>query len=285
MKQTADHVAAVILQSKLPQTILLTGESGSGKMRVAKKIAMALLCTGQGKRPCGACNACHKVQEGIHPDLTILDPENQDIKVDAARELRRAVTVLPNDGERRVTIVRHAQNMNQMAQNALLKTLEEPPRYAFFILTAEQPDALLTTVQSRCTRYELAPGGTEPAAEQLQLELVLPMVKALADGNEAVLLLRCMAMEKLTRPAQRAFLQGVKTALRDAVFVGMALSAPLLLPEAGGETQALAAKVAPQRLLRLTAFLHTLEMRVEGNASAAAVSAALCAGSYEMCYL
>ena len=93
----------------------------------------------------------------MHPDLMIVDEGEAELKVDLARQLKAENAIIPNDGERRVTVIHHAQNLNPMAQNALLKELEEPPAYAFFILTAEQPDSLLQTVRSRCTKFALEP--------------------------------------------------------------------------------------------------------------------------------
>lgn len=280
---TAAHAADCILRSRLPQTILLTGESGSGKLTLAKKLAAALLCTGNGVKPCGVCNACHKVREGIHPDMTVVDEGEKEIKVEQARALRSAVMVLPNDGARRVTILRHAQNMNPAAQNALLKTLEEPPQYAFFILTAEKPEDLLQTIRSRCTRYDIAPAqAIEADAEQTaDLERLL---RALAAGKEAALLSACMRLEKKNRPAQKAFLQLFQVALRDAAFAALGLSGSLL-PQLREQTTALAKTVSSERLLGITDFLDTLLQRIEVNTSAAALAGALCAGCYQICYL
>ena len=93
----------------------------------------------------------------MHPDLSVIDEGENELKVDLARRIKAENAIIPNDGARRVTVIRHAHKLNPMAQNALLKELEEPPAYAFFILTAEQPDALLQTVRSRCTRLALEP--------------------------------------------------------------------------------------------------------------------------------
>ncbi|MGE4548472.1 MAG: hypothetical protein AB7C89_02845 [Intestinibacillus sp.] len=268
---------------RLPQTILLTGDPGSGKMALAGRLAAALLCTGDGAKPCGRCNACHKVREGIHPDLTTVDEDDRELKVELARTIRSAVSVLPNDGDRRVVILRHAQNLNAAAQNALLKTLEEPPRYAFFILTSEKPGALLPTILSRCTRYALAPPAQEAPDETLP-PILAPILAALAAGEEFELLRAAMALEKLPRTGQRALLLLFQTALRDALFAAHALPGRLL-PALEAQTAALARTVSPDRLLRLSAFVTTLAGRLDVNAAAAATSSALCAEAYRICCL
>lgn len=278
--QTALHAAA---DDHLPQTILLTGNRGSGKIILAERLAAALLCTGKGLKPCGKCNACHKVRENIHPDLTVIDEEDRELKVDLARSIRSAVSVLPNDGDRRVVILRHAENLNTAAQNALLKTLEEPPRYAFFILTSEKPGMLLPTILSRCTLYALAPP-TEEAPDENLPRVLAPIIDALASGDELALLRASMALEKLPRAGQRSLLLLFQTALRDALFASHALPGRLL-PSLNPQTAALARAVSPDRLLHLSAFVNTLAGRLDINAAAAATSSALSAGAYQICFL
>ena len=139
------------LNERFPQTVLLSGDDPAALKTLATVLAAGILCEGAGSHPCGNCLPCRKVEQGVHPDLMIVDEGEAELKVDLARQLKAENAIIPNDGERRVTVIHHAQNLNPMAQNALLKELEEPPAYAFFILTAEQPDSLLQTVRSRCT--------------------------------------------------------------------------------------------------------------------------------------
>lgn len=280
---SAEIALQAAARGRLPQTVLLAGEEGCGKMALATRLAAALLCTAQGQKPCETCNACHKVREGIHPDLTIVDEETRELKIELARSIRSSVSVLPNDGERRVIIIRHAHRLNLPAQNALLKTLEEPPRYAFFILTSEMPDVLLPTILSRCTRYDLAPS-MQPFTEESLVSVLVPIFSALAAGEEFSLLQACMALEKLSRAAQKALLLLCQTALRDTLFVAHALPGRLL-PAMEAQTSALARSISPDRLLRLSSWITTLAGRLDFNAASAATSSALCAGAYQICYL
>lgn len=280
---SAQRVGELILQSRLPQTILLVGEAGCGKFDLAKKLTAALLCTASRHQPCGKCIACHKVQEGIHPDVIIIDEEDKEIRVERARELRAQVNVLPNDGERRVSLIRHAHRMNRMAQNALLKTLEEPPKYAFFILMTEQPEALLQTIRSRCTRYDLAPR-QEAQLTQEDSQCLKCILEALAKGNEAELLRACVALEKLGRIEQKNFLQFMQIAIRDTVFVELGLT-QLLLPQVEPQIRMLAQRVTSEQLLHAAEFMNQLAEKLDYNASAAAFTAALCAGCYEICWI
>ena len=145
------------LSGRFPQTVLLSGDDTGGLETLSAVLAAGILCENTGSHPCGTCISCRKAEQGIHPDLTVIDEGENELKVDLARRIKAENAIVPNDGARRVTVIRHAQNLNPMAQNALLKELEEPPSHAFFILTAEQPDALLQTVRSRCAKFALEP--------------------------------------------------------------------------------------------------------------------------------
>ena len=214
----------------------------------------------------------------------IIDEGDKDLLVDLARDIRRKICVLPNDGDRKVVILRHAHKLNTAAQNALLKVLEEPPRYAFFILTSEQPGAILETIRSRCTRYQLAPPQAPETDPDELLPLVAPFVQALADADEYRLLIAAMGLEKQSKPAFKAALGLLQAALRDAVFCAHAL--PVRTgPALSSETERLAARVDSRRLLKLYDFASTLSARTEINAAAAIQCAGLCAGAYRICYL
>ena len=136
---------------------LISGPQGSGRHTLAKLLAAAILCQGKSK-PCLSCNPCRKVMEGLHPDfITVDDPEKKTVSVELVRQARADMYVQPNESDHKIYLLPRAQDMRTEAQNALLKILEEPPKYGVFILLTDNPQRLLPTVRSRCTELSLSP--------------------------------------------------------------------------------------------------------------------------------
>ena len=160
-----------MLERGVPQVLLLVGPGSVGKTTLALDLAAGLLCAAEEgiPRPCRACRACHLVAGGTHQDLHRLAPEGSgrqvrigdpsDPEPGTVRHLIHEMARLPVEGRHRVAIIEGAHRMNEDAQNALLKTLEEPPPGATLILCADEPDRLLPTVRSRAATLRLGPLG------------------------------------------------------------------------------------------------------------------------------
>jgi DNA polymerase-3 subunit delta' len=146
-----------ISRGTLPPSLLLAGPRGIGKRLTATAIATTLNCLRP--RPtnafetdaCGECPSCRRIARGVHPDVVVLEPEESGaIKIDQVRGVIDRANYRPFEGRRRAVIVDEADALVPQAQNALLKTLEEPPSASVFLLVSSMSDALLPTVRSRC---------------------------------------------------------------------------------------------------------------------------------------
>lgn len=142
-------LAQAIARQSLTPSLILSGPEGVGKRLIAMSIAQELNCGVQGA--CGECAVCRRIARGSHPDVMTIEPgETGSIKIDQVRSAIERAVFRPFEGRRRVTIIEHADALVPAAQNALLKTLEEPLPASVFVLVTSRPDALLPTVLSRC---------------------------------------------------------------------------------------------------------------------------------------
>jgi DNA polymerase-3 subunit delta' len=151
-------VSAAVERSSLPPSLIFAGPDGIGKRRAAVALAQLLNCTTPviadvGRDACGECASCKRIARGVHADVLLVEPgDSGAIKVDQVRDAIERSAYRPFEGRRRVVIVDDADAVLVEAQNALLKTLEEPPSASTFVLVTSRPDVLLPTVTSRCQR-------------------------------------------------------------------------------------------------------------------------------------
>lgn len=189
----------------LAHAYLISGPKGSGRHTLAGLLAAAMLCTGNGEKPCGVCPNCRRVLEKIHPDVSSLSEDGKPFSVDQVRELRRDAYIRPNQGTRKIYILDQADRMNASAQNAMLKLLEEGPAYSVFLLLAENGGGVLETVRSRCEQLSLALED-EPEQDLFQ-EQAVRLAQALEGGGELELLEEALALEKLNREDVQSLLE------------------------------------------------------------------------------
>lgn len=146
-------------ENRLPHALLLHGERGCGKKLLAKWFSMLVLCAHPEAAPCGQCKSCRLILEDAHPDVMTAEHSGKKMgySVETVREIRREAAVLPNNGDMRVFLFSDADGMSVQAQNALLKSVEEPPAHACFVFTAETLGVLLPTLLSRMTAKAVFP--------------------------------------------------------------------------------------------------------------------------------
>lgn len=142
---------------RLPHALLIHEAPGAGGEWLARWAARMVLCSSPREgAPCGQCTSCQRASHAQHPDLTIVQPiESTQIRIEQVRELSAELALTAHQGGYKVGILSPADSMNRFAANALLKTLEEPPRGTLLILVASQPSRLPATILSRCQRVRL----------------------------------------------------------------------------------------------------------------------------------
>jgi len=163
LNDTADEVLGEVFEaisrSHASHAYIVEGPDGSFTESFCRSTAQALMCSGEGSRPCGVCRDCIKMRDGIHPDFEVLLPkkDKKNIQLEQIRELRGSLFVLPNEAAVKVYYIPMAQRLTAPDQNALLKAIEEPPAFAAFILSAASADVLLPVIRSRAAKITLTP--------------------------------------------------------------------------------------------------------------------------------
>ena len=256
-EKVIDRLSKLLESGRFPHALIIEGEEGIGKKTLARDLACALVCRGEDK-PCGECSQCKKAMSGIHPDISEYIPSGtaNSFHVDTVRNIINDAYVQPNEADYEVYILANAHCMNPNAQNALLKILEEPPKYVVFILTTESKSALLSTVLSRSVCVSLEGVDIERAANYITshcegvdyntakktaetfngnigkaisslqdsktselVDVCNKICKALASSNEYEMLTLCSAFQK-DRQGVVFACDLLKNIFRDALFAG-----------------------------------------------------------------
>lgn len=149
-------------QARFPHALLLCGPEGIGLNQFAQVFAKQMLCLNKGidlDNACGTCQSCQLFDAGSHPDLSIIEPEEEgkQVKIAQIRELIEYVTLKSFSGKLKIAIIRQSDAMNRATANALLKTLEEPPSQSMLFLLSHRPSNLPITIRSRCQRIDFEP--------------------------------------------------------------------------------------------------------------------------------
>lgn len=234
-----DGLMRSVKAGRIAHAFLLSGPHGTGKRTCANYLTQTILCASP-QAPCGQCPACKKVLAGLHPDVHVVGEEEKSISVDTIRALRDQLALRPFEADRHIALIPRADRMTAQAQNALLKTLEEPAGGNVFFLLTDQPGAMLPTIVSRCRRLRFSPVSVEACAEILAEKGVEPGRARLAAacaqgavgraleiaGDEDYLPLREKALSSLKA------LSGGKAGVARAIsFLGEGKSAAARAPE------------------------------------------------------
>ena len=198
LTQLTDNLQNAIKHNKISHAYLIQGEKLSGKRMIADIFARALQCEAgkassehqetlfempseaTGPRPCNQCRSCKQAINGNHPDIIYVTHEKPNvISVDNIRQqVNGDIDIKPYSGDYKIYIIDEAEKMNVQAQNALLKTLEEPPSYAVILLLATRAEAMLQTILSRCVVLNTKPVPDDLIKHYLMQKVEIPDYRA-----------------------------------------------------------------------------------------------------------
>lgn len=206
--------------ARLSHAYIAASPAEEQRLEAANFLAAAMVCSGEGRRPCGHCRDCRKAQSGIHPDIIFIRRLTDDkgslkkeIMVDQIRAVTADAAILPNEASCKVYVIPEAQRMNGEAQNTILKVLEEPPQHIRFILCTDSAGSLLPTVRSRCVELS---GNDE--GEPLQPEMLEKARKYLSffpKDDRAGRFAFCAANEEIAGSDALAFTAAVQHVLAE----------------------------------------------------------------------
>ncbi|MBW6511930.1 MAG: DNA polymerase III subunit delta' [Desulfuromonadaceae bacterium] len=180
-----DLLRRALKSDRLANAYLFTGPDGIGKRLVALALARAVFCPAQG---CGDCPACRKIDHGNHPDLHVLEADGANFKIEQIRLLQKELAYRALEASRKICLIEAADKLNRSSGNALLKTLEEPPGNAIFILLTAYPQRVLQTIRSRCQPLPFNRLAAVQLEDELRVQLDLNdeeshILAALSEGS------------------------------------------------------------------------------------------------------
>jgi DNA polymerase III subunit delta' len=237
---------------RLPHALLIHEAPGAGGGWLAAWVARMVLCSSPAEAPCGRCGACQRALQGQHPDLALVGPleASAQIRIEQVRELAAELALTAHQGGYKVAILSPADGMNRFAANALLKTLEEPPRGTLLILVATQPSRLPATILSRCQRVRV------PAPEPAEAIAWLEATRGPGEWKQVLAVLGAapMAAAAADPAAVVTIAEEVRRGLEE-------------VSTGGGDPAATAERWAKSELpLRLACVENWLTERIRGNA-------------------
>lgn len=208
-------LSKALKQKKLSNSLLFAGPEGIGKKETALVVAKALNCLKKSADACEECAHCRAINNGNFPDVMVLSPTKEVLKIDQMRLLKDTAYLKPMIGQKRAFIVEEAEKMNDEASNSLLKVLEEPPAFSQIILVTSNPFRIIQTIKSRCQLFMFSPIGRDEIKKALALkgygEEKARILSLLVSGNlKQALTLEWEEVQTLREQAWHLFLALLK---------------------------------------------------------------------------
>ncbi|MBQ7580885.1 MAG: hypothetical protein IJU39_06220 [Clostridia bacterium] len=259
---------------RIPHAFIIEGAKEEERRALADFLAKAFVCKSD-EKPCRTCTACRKIDSKSHLDYKIFEGRGKTgaVAIDDVRELRSDVFIAPNEADRKVYLVCNAHKMNDYAQNALLKVLEEPPEYAVIILECEERSQLLETVRSRCASFRVGEvKNAEVSQKKLEQsrEISEKIAKSIVSPTEAELMALLGSFEK-DREMLRLCISSLVEILRDAA----------VCSQGAGENHDEAAKILCEsldvsRIIKMISTLNGINEDIDKNANNSLLLSRMC---------
>jgi DNA polymerase III subunit delta' len=282
-RRIADLLSRSIGRGTLPPSLIFAGD-GTRDMAIA--VAQALNCQAPVPGPessvdaCGRCVPCRRIARGVHPDVLVVEPgDTGAIKIDQIRDVVDRAGYRPFEGRRRVVIIHEAESLMAAAQNALLKTLEEPPPSTMFVLVTAMPDLLLPTVRSRCIRLTFAATGDVEIDREARVVAERALISAASTRDVSG---RIDAARELhpkggdtgaaAREQLASYLDAMASLLRDAEVVATRAEVPLANADDEAVVERLARTYSGARGVRAYAAIDRALEALARNAGAKVVA-------------
>lgn len=256
-----ETVAQSVSQGNFPHGVLVECENEQDGVDFARYIANCLVCRGETK-PCLKCPDCIKAEKDGHPDIFETDGikgKSKNFTVDAVREIRSNAFIVPNESDKKIYILKNGQNMNEQAQNALLKILEEPPTYVFFIIVTTSRSTMLETVLSRVQTYSIL--SDEIKISEKEENAVKDFVDALLSVDELKLMEATAVFQKNNQFAKSVIML-LSEVFRDALVKKSGYTREMHFPE---QVNALCMALTSKSLLQLVSVCDKLIESVDRN--------------------
>lgn len=256
-----ETVAQSVSQGNFPHGVLVECENEQDGVDFARYIANCLVCRGETK-PCLKCPDCLKAEKDGHPDIFETDGikgKSKNFTVDAVREIRSNAFIVPNESDKKIYILKNGQNMNEQAQNALLKILEEPPTYVFFIIVTTSRSTMLETVLSRVQTYSIL--SDEIKISEKEENAVKDFVDALLSVDELKLMEATAVFQKNNQFAKSVIML-LSEVFRDALVKKSGYTREMHFPE---QVNALCMALTSKSLLQLVSVCDKLIESVDRN--------------------
>lgn len=301
-KRIISHLKNAIECNKPSHAYIFHGEDGCGKRTVADIFAAGLLCESKGEKPCGICPSCLRFEGNNHPDVIRVTHEKSKISVDEIREqLVGEMQIKPYCSSYKIFIVDDAELMNEQAQNALLKTLEEPPAYGVIILLSNNINSFLDTILSRAVALPFLPCGRDEIISFIMSKKKVPDyqagIAAACSGGNPGLALKWVDSEEFAERKEKSlellrrlgrmepemvfqtsmewgkkkddiffFLRIVQVWLRDVLYIkASGKTTGLMFMEEKSYLQKQAASISYERINEISLGMEQLSQRLESN--------------------